>query len=327
LTSYTVAMPLLDEARREIQATGCISLKTASAIICSKTSIEELYALAAQPKRVDAFYPVKLPNPKFPPISVTGTWCQAGCKYCGGYFLRHMHPAKSPERLWEVCTKLAERGAKGFLISGGYTREGKVPILRFLPVIKRLREELDLSFNIHTGVLSYQEAKQIAKARVDVASVDLIASNTAIKELTNLSITYGDYEKTLENLEKAGVPYAPHICIGLYYGRLKGEVNALRILSRRSFQTLVLLALVTSRRIPMKEASPPPVDKVAKVMLAARLMFPDKRLVLGCMRPGGQYRKAVDQAAVKLGVDGIVQPAVKWSYSVIEACCALEPQE
>ncbi len=320
-------MTLADEAKREIQAMGHISLKTASAIIHSESSIEDLHTLASQPRRIDAFYPVKLPNPKFPPISITGTQCQANCKYCGGYFLKHMYPAESPEKLWKLCTELAERGAKGFLISGGYNGEGKVPLARFLPVIRRLKEELGLSFNIHTGILSYQEAKQIAKAKVDVVSIDLIASNKVIRELTNLALTSRDYEKTLENLERAGLTYAPHICIGLYYGRIRGEVNALRMLMKREFKTLILLVLVTSKRTQMRDTCPPPAEKAAKVVLAARLLFPEVRLILGCMRPGGKYRIVLDQAAVKLGVNGIVQPAAKGTYRIIESCCALEPQE
>jgi len=41
----------------------------------------------------------------------------------------------------------------------------------------------------------------------------------------------------------------------------------------------------------------------------ARLMFRDASIYLGCMRPAGAYRRALDRLAVECGLDGIVMPA------------------
>jgi uncharacterized radical SAM superfamily protein len=44
-------------------------------------------------------------------------------------------------------------------------------------------------------------------------------------------------------------------------------------------------------------------------MLAARRKLPDTPIHLGCMRPGGRYRRELDPLAVRAGVNKIVNPA------------------
>jgi len=59
----------------------------------------------------------------------------------------------------------------------------------------------------------------------------------------------------------------------------------------------------------METVEPPkPVD-IAKVIAAARLMFPQTPLVLGCMRPKGKHRVETDILAIKAGVNAVAFPA------------------
>ena len=60
----------------------------------------------------------------FPTVSVTGASCALNCKHCGGKVLETMHPALSPEELFDLCSRLKRVGAVGCLVSGGCLPDG-----------------------------------------------------------------------------------------------------------------------------------------------------------------------------------------------------------
>ncbi|MEM2816553.1 MAG: hypothetical protein QXY34_05160, partial [Candidatus Bathyarchaeia archaeon] len=53
-----------------------------------------------------------------------------------------------------------------------------------------------------------------------------------------------------------------------------------------------------------------PID-IARIIAAARIMFPDKPIALGCMRPKGEHRDETDIMAIKAGADAIAFPSEK----------------
>jgi uncharacterized radical SAM superfamily protein len=59
----------------------------------------------------------------------------------------------------------------------------------------------------------------------------------------------------------------------------------------------------------MEHTAPPKPADIAKVAAAARQMFPETPLVLGCMRPKGKSRSETDVLALKAGVDAIAFPS------------------
>ena len=42
-----------------------------------------------------------IPGLKFPDVSITGSICPLGCKYCKGYYLRNMEPTLTPKKLYD----------------------------------------------------------------------------------------------------------------------------------------------------------------------------------------------------------------------------------
>jgi len=72
---------------------------------------------------------------------------------------------------------------------------------------------------------------------------------------------------------------------------------------------LVIVILTPLHDTPMFGVDPPDVKDVTEFLHRARVEMPDTKILLGCARPGGAYKKQVDVAAVQAGINGIAYPA------------------
>jgi uncharacterized radical SAM superfamily protein len=245
----------------------------------------------------------------FPTISVTGTSCALKCKHCNGKVLNTMYSATTPEKLLELCTQLKRKGALGCLISGGCLPDGSVPLGKFIDVIAKVKRELGLTVIVHTGIIDFNTAEKLRNARVDAALIDVIGSDETIGEIYRLNVTVRAYEDSLRALHEARVAFVPHVIVGLHYGRLKGELYALQMISKYQPSALVIIAFMPIRETEMEKVAPAKPTEIAKVMAIARLMFPQTPIALGCMRPKGKHRIETDILALKAGVNAIAFPA------------------
>jgi uncharacterized radical SAM superfamily protein len=245
----------------------------------------------------------------FPTISVTGTGCALNCKHCGGKVLETMYPATTPEKLFNLCAQLKSKGALGCLISGGCLPDGSVPLEKFVDAIGRVKRELGLTVFVHTGIIDFGMAKKLENAGIDAALIDIIGSDETIREIYNLNVTVEDYENSLRALHDVGVVFVPHVIVGLHYGKLKGEFHALKMISKYKPSALVIIAFMPIYETEMETVVPPKPAEIVKTITAARLMFPQTPLVLGCMRPKGKHREETDILAIKAGVDAIAFPS------------------
>jgi len=245
----------------------------------------------------------------FPSISVTGSSCALKCRHCDGRVLNTMFPALSPKELISLCKRLKNEGAIGCLISGGCLPDGSVPLDRFTDAIAEIKRNLDLTVVVHTGVVSRSMAEKLKEARVDAALIDIIGSDETIKEVYQLNVKVKDYDKSLETLHEVGIPFVPHVLVGLHYGRLKGEFQALKMISKYQPSAVIVIALIPIHGTPMENVQPPTPEDIVKVLLSARLMMPKTPLVLGCMRPKNKHKAKTDTFAVRIGVNAIAFPA------------------
>jgi uncharacterized radical SAM superfamily protein len=245
----------------------------------------------------------------FPTISVTGSGCALKCKHCGGKVLETMYPARTPEELYSLCGKLKSEGAVGCLISGGCLPDGSVPLDKFSEAISRVKADFGLTVFAHVGIVDFERALRLKEAGVDAALIDVLGANETIREVYNLNVTVEDYENALKALSQARLPFVPHVIVGLHYGKLKGELHALQMISRYKPSALVIIAFMPIHGTAMAQVEPPKPLDIARVLAAARVMFPKTPLALGCMRPKGKHRAETDVLAVKAGVDAIAFPA------------------
>lgn len=268
---------------------------------------------------------------RFPTVSVTGTACALNCRHCGGKILQTMHPAKTPKKLFELSAELKQNGALGCLVSGGCLPDGSVPLKQFVPAIKKIKQKLGLTVFVHTGIVDAATAAALKTAGVDATLIDLIGSDETIRKFYNLNVTVKDYARSLKALHEAGLNFVPHVIVGLHDGELKGEFHALKMISSYKPSAIVVIAFMPIYGTAMAEVKPPQPADIAKVTAAARLMFLETPLVLGCMRPKGKHRVETDILALKAGVNAIAFPseeAVKlaekqgFALSFSSYCCA-----
>jgi uncharacterized radical SAM superfamily protein len=245
----------------------------------------------------------------FPSISVTGSSCALKCKHCGGKVLNTMFPATTPSDLINLCAELKRKGAVGCLISGGCLPDGSVPLDRFVDCIAEVKRNMGLTLVVHTGVIDFSTARRLKEAGVDAALIDIIGSDETIREIYQLNVKVEDYDRSLRALHKSGISFVPHVLVGLHYGKLKGEFQALKMISKYSPSAVIIIALMPIHGTPMENVSSPKPKDIVRVLATARLMMPHTPIVLGCMRPKGEHKVRTDTLAVNAGVNAIAFPA------------------
>jgi len=247
----------------------------------------------------------------FPSISVTGSFCALNCEHCERRILGTMISAQTPERLVEVCKDAKRRGAVGCLISGGCLPDGSVPLGRFIDAIAEIKCSLGLTIVTHTGLIDFATAKGLKEAGVDAVSIDILGADETIREIYHLDASTKDYEESLEALSASGIPFTPHVLVGLHYGSLKGELNALGMIAKYRPSALILIVFFPIRGTGMESVGPPSPETVMEVLVQARRMMPKVPIALGCARPKGKHRVKMDTLAVEAGVNAIAFPSLE----------------
>ena len=245
----------------------------------------------------------------FPSISVTGSFCALNCKHCEGKILKTMIPAQTPNELIQVCHDIKKKGGIGCLISGGCLPDGSVPIYRFIDALAEIKDKLGLKIVTHTGLIDLLTVQRLKEAGVDAVLIDIIGSDDTIKEIYHLNASTRDYEESLEALSKSKIPFVPHVLVGLHYGNIIGELNALKMIAKFSPSALILIAFFPLKDTLMENVKPPSPESIIEVLVQARFMMPKVPLVLGCARPKGKHRDKTDSLAVETGVNAIAFPS------------------
>ena len=186
--------------------------------------------------------------------------------------------------------------------------------------------------NVHTGLISQNSAEKLSKTGIDIVSFDIVGDKETINKVYGINKTPQDYLNSLKILQESGIKYiAPHICVGLNYGNISGEIEALKLIKEIKPYLIVLLALVPTKNTPMEIIKIEP-EKIGKIVAITRLMFPSTPISFGCMRPGGISRATLDLLAFQAGISRIEIPtqslvryAIKNGYNIkkINSCCAL----
>ena len=270
----------------------------------------------------------------FPAFSITAAACGLNCDHCQKKILEPMIPATDPRMLDDKVRRLIEsEGLNGFLLSGGSNRRNEIKYERYLPVVEGLKRDFpQLKVAIHSALLDEPRAKSMESAGVDTVMMDVIGSVETIREVYKLDRPVEDFEATLAALCSTSMEVTPHIVIGLHYGRILGEANALDIVSRYPVTALVLVVIMPFYAKPGTFETPDTRD-VGRIFGEARSRLADRQVLLGCARPPGMHKRVTDAYAVMAGLDGIAFPAdgaVAVAHSIgrpfeqAHSCCSIK---
>ena len=270
----------------------------------------------------------------FPAFSITAGACGLNCDHCQKKILEPMIPATRPDVLDQKVRRLIDsEGLNGFLLSGGSNKRNEINYGRYLPVVEKLKEDYpDLKVAIHSALLDEKRAKAMESAGVDTVMMDVIGAQETINEVYNLDRAVDDFEETLAALCTTSMEVTPHIVIGLHYGHILGEANALDMVSRYPVTALVLVVIMPFYAKPGTFITPETTD-VGRIFGEARARLPDQQVLLGCARPPGMHKRVTDAYAIMAGLDGIAFPAdgavsvahtIGRPFTQAHSCCSIK---
>ncbi|MEJ8554025.1 radical SAM protein [Tepidibacter sp. Z1-5] len=251
-------------------------------------------------------------------VTTTGNECSLKCAHCNGHYLKNM------TNINEVDEKIKHRNIDSFLISGGCSFDGEVPIINHLEGIKDLKNK-GYKINAHLGLMDESDVKKISDY-IDVASFDILLNNETIKNVYKIDRKKEDYIKAYEILKKY-TRVVPHICIGMDSGQIKGEYDALEYLKTQNPSCITFIVLIPTKGTEFENIEPPKIEDVIDIICEARIKFPNIHINLGCMRPRGTYRKQLDKMAVLSGINNIVMPSKEAIKEAININCNIQKNE
>ncbi|WP_018946874.1 MULTISPECIES: radical SAM protein [unclassified Thioalkalivibrio] len=269
----------------------------------------------------------------WPAMSITGGDCKLACDHCKARILEPMIPVRSPEDLWREVNQVIESGAQGMLLTGGSNHRNEVEYGPYYSTIRRIKDEFpDFRIAMHTALVDDDIALSMEQAGIDAAMMDVIGAQDTITQVYHLRRSVDDFEQTLESLVKTNMKVVPHIVVGLHYGKLLGEWNALEMLARHLPDAVVLVVVMPFYAPASRPFETPDVHAVGRFFHDARERLGDTPLLLGCARPPGEAKSQIDSYAVMAGLSGIAHPAegvvelaarLGKNVRVTPACCSI----
>ncbi len=269
----------------------------------------------------------------WPAVSITGGDCKLNCDHCKAKILEPMMPARSPEDLWRTVNEIVAQGAGGMLLTGGSNHRNEVEYDAYYPTIRRIKDEFpQFRIAMHTALVDDAIAGRMADAGIDAAMMDVIGAQDTITQVYHLRRSVDDFERALEALTSTSMKVVPHIVVGLHYGQLLGEWNALEMVARHKPAALVLVVVMPTYASESRPFATPDAHEVGQFFGDAREALPDTPLLLGCARPAGSVKRLIDAYAVMAGVDGMAHPSdgmvelaarLDRRVRVTPACCSI----
>ncbi|MEW6007390.1 MAG: radical SAM protein [bacterium] len=265
-------------------------------------------------------------------VSITGSACGLKCSHCLGKILSYMKATTTKESLYRFAKGLYSRGGKGLLVSGGSNRNGVVPMRPFLKTLEKIKREFNFKLVAHIGILDKETVAEIKESGIDRVMIDIVGSEDTLRDVCHQKREMADFEETLSILCKYELKVVPHIVIGLDFGKIKGEFNALKLVCKYPIYSLVLVGILPLLSTPMYGIKPPSPEEMKDVFIRARELFPDKPVMLGCTRPMGPHKIKTDIFALSAGLNGIAYPSegivsrardMGYEPQFSEVCCSL----
>lgn len=261
------------------------------------------------------------PRWRYQAVSLTGTWCALRCSYCDGRYLRGMIHV-TPGDIEEKIQGLWLNGVRGVLISGGFNKEGRLPVEPYLDKLVEIKKRTGLFMSIHLGLLRDRDLLQRVAEFADLVDYELLWNQNIIGSVKNLDTTRETFKKTMELAIDSGLEIVPHIYAWhpwITIDELREEINYLNEIGVD--RTIMLIYIPPGGSIVNQEQ-----ERVIEYIRFIRARLNGK-LYMGCMRPWS-VKKAIDRVLIEENlVDRIVNPYLgasqQSSVELYDACCSV----
>jgi hypothetical protein len=262
-----------------------------------------------------------IPGARYVPISITGNYCGLMCPFCKGKYLRGMIDASDTERLSKILKGLYDRGVRGFLISGGYNKEGYLEInTNTLKTIERFKNNNEVVISIHLGLAPKHLIDSVWAAGIDFIDFEIPPSNKYINVMKNLKNKkiddYLDRASYALDLDKEFL--IPHIILDSMASTADDELWIIREVSKLKPILVVFLVEIKHGMLGGD------LNRVYSSLMIARELY--REIAYGCMRP--PHFKKYDSKFIEMGlVDRIANPSRiiihKYDLEVVRGCCSI----
>ncbi len=253
----------------------------------------------------------------FAVVSLTGSSCSLNCFYCSAKYISSMEPALTPEVLEKFVIRAVKTGVKGLMVSGGFTADGKLPLKRFIPVLRKLKREFDLVLNVHPGL---QDRETIAEMKdvFDVIDYEFSFTESSFKAKGMKGRKREEVLEVAQEMIDEGLDVVPHVMLAHPGDTLEEEMDAIRQAFSLRPRMVNLLVYIPTRGTRGEAVSPSlSIEEVIELIKFSASLG---ETGLGCMRP--YHWKVKLDKAVKDYVTRIANPAVK-TEEMYDACCSL----
>jgi lipoyl synthase len=272
-------------------------------------------------------------EPRFVAVSLNGEKCHLQCDHCRTRMLKALYHVDSGAQFEQLAARLADRGCRGMLLTGGCDADGTIPLIRYRGTARQVRLRHGFRYAVHTKLVTGEFAAACAAIGAELLMTDLVGENDSLHRVYHLrNHTIDDVRASLDRAEAHGLRLAPHIMIGIAGGRVVGERVALGMLRGRSVSTLALVVLTPLMHTPLASTTID-IPAVLEFLTEARETYPDMRITLGCAKTGGRTQRQLEEHAVRIGIDAIAYPSdgiVAFARGIgrpvilNEGCCAFQ---
>lgn len=262
------------------------------------------------------------PRYKYKPVSLTGNQCALNCRFCNRKYLENMVHV-NPSNFTRVIKELYEYGVRGVLLSGGFNRDGVLPIENYIDELRVVKRELGLITSAHLGLNTNRDLLLELKEVIDVVDYEFSLSSFIVNEIRGFQFKPERYIEALTRMLETGLHVVPHIYVwhpGLDRELLTRETS---VLSDLGIEEVTLLVYID----PYVKYEP---LKLAGIVLEnieyLRNTYSGK-IYLGCMRPG-YIKPLLDPVVIEKNlVERVANPHYsvlrKYPSEVFDACCSI----
>lgn len=248
-------------------------------------------------------------QPRFVAVSLNGSSCALHCDHCCTRMLKALYQVTSPDQFTVTAERLAEKGCRGMLLTGGCNADGTIPLIPYVQAAREAKARFGFEYAVHTKLVTERFAEAATAVGADLLMTDIVGDDESLQNVYHLKgCTVDNVRSSLDRAQARGLTLAPHIMIGIARGQIVGEYKALEMLVGRPMATLALVVLTPLRATPMEGVNVD-LEGVKQVLSKAREMFPATRLTLGCAKLGGKAQRELEEHALALNFDAIAYPS------------------